>query len=218
MGSPQKGLSTGESEQGGVRSLHTLILDRGRGWRQGLQGDLSLFLPSPSPAEQEAELEHRGWSHCPYLPRHEVDVFRALGDPKEKFCSREVKKRKSSEQTKLSPRQRRFPAGVRERVSMEGDPWKTCGCPTSTVLKYVHTHLHRFAGKVLVILSLSSVPTPVCVGAGGVGLCMSVPAGVCVCKFYFSSASSQPIPYRCPPMSLLVPSLLLSRKLCASIC
>ena len=43
----------------------------------------------------------------------------ALGDPKEKFCSREVKKRKSSERAKLSPRQRRFPAGVREGVSLE---------------------------------------------------------------------------------------------------
>ena len=43
----------------------------------------------------------------------------ALGDPKEKFCSRVVKKRKSSERAKLSPRQRRFPAGIRERVSLE---------------------------------------------------------------------------------------------------
>ena len=215
MGRPQKGLSTGESEQGGVRSLHALILDRGRGWRQRVQGDLSLFLPSSSPAGQKVELEHSGWSHCPCLSQHEVDVFQALGDPKEKFCSREVKKRKSSERAKLSPRQRRFPAGVRERVSMEGDPWKTCGCPTSTVLKSVHAHLHRFAGKVLAILSLSSVPTPECVAAGGVGVYVPVHAGVCVCKFYFSSASSQPIPYS-PPMSLLAPSLFLSRKLCAS--
>ena len=43
----------------------------------------------------------------------------ALGDPKEKFCSRVVKKRKSSERAKLSPRPRRFPAGIRERVSLE---------------------------------------------------------------------------------------------------
>ena len=43
-----------------------------------------------------------------------------MGDPKEKFCSREVKKRKSSEQTKLSPRQRRFLAGVIEGVNGGG--------------------------------------------------------------------------------------------------
>ena len=62
MERPQKGLSTGEREQGGVRSLHTLILDRERGCMQGLRGDLSLFLPSPSPTGQEADLEYRGQS------------------------------------------------------------------------------------------------------------------------------------------------------------
>ena len=43
-----------------------------------------------------------------------------MGDPKEKFCSKEVKMRKGWERAKLSPRQRHFPAGVRERVSMRG--------------------------------------------------------------------------------------------------
>ena len=45
-----------------VRSLHVLILDRERGCMQRLRGDLSLFLPSPSPRGQEADLEHRGQS------------------------------------------------------------------------------------------------------------------------------------------------------------
>ena len=106
-----------------------------------------------------------------------------MEDPKEKLCSREVKKRKSSERAKLSPRQRHFPVHVRERVSMEGDPWKTCGCPISTVLIYVYAHLHRFAGKVLAILFLSSVPTPVCVwgvGVGRGGVYASACRGVCL--------------------------------------
>lgn len=38
---------------------------------------------------------------------------RALGDLKVKFCSTEVKIRKSSERARLSPRQKRLPEGVR---------------------------------------------------------------------------------------------------------
>ena len=80
MERPQKGLSTGESG-GAAWRLHVLIPDRVRGRMQGLRGHLCLFLPSPSSAGQEADLEHRGRSPQPILPGREVDVFRGLGRP-----------------------------------------------------------------------------------------------------------------------------------------
>ena len=118
MERPQKGLSTGESEQGGVRSLHALILDRERGCMQGLRGDLSLFLPSPSPAGQGADLEHRGKSPQPIHPWCKVNVLRGLGKPQGEVLLQGGKDEEGLERAKLSPRQRHFPAGVRERVSM----------------------------------------------------------------------------------------------------
>lgn len=47
---------------------------------------------------------------------------RALGDPKVKFCSTEVKIRKSSERARLSPRQRRLPEDVMGGMCHWGSP------------------------------------------------------------------------------------------------
>lgn len=73
-----------------------LILDGGRGWMQGLRGHLCFFLPSPSSAGQEADLEQSGWSPQPILPGCEVDVFRGLGRPQ-----REVLQQSGQEEEEL---------------------------------------------------------------------------------------------------------------------
>ena len=63
----------------GVRNLHMLILDRGRGWMEGLRGEMTHFSPSPSPAGQEADLEHSGWPPCHICLQHKIIVFWGLG-------------------------------------------------------------------------------------------------------------------------------------------
>ena len=63
---------------------------------QGLRGHLCFFLPSPSSAGQEADLEKRRWSPQPILPWREVDVFRGLGRPQ-----REVLQQSGQEEEEL---------------------------------------------------------------------------------------------------------------------
>ena len=62
-----------------VRNLHMLILDRGRGWMEGLRGEIIHFSPSLSPAGQEADLEHSGWPPCHICLQHKIVVFWGLG-------------------------------------------------------------------------------------------------------------------------------------------
>ena len=119
----QKGLSTGESEQGGVRSLHMLILDPGWGWcMQGLRGDLSLFSPSPSPVEQEADLEHKGQSPQRIHPWHEVNVLSGLGRPQ-----REVMQQGGQDEEELGAgptltQTEAFSCGCKGKGVSEGSP------------------------------------------------------------------------------------------------
>lgn len=73
-----------------------------------------------------------------------------------KFCSTEVKNRKSSERARLSPRQKRLPEGMRGTCVIGG----ALSCPTPTLLGHLRAHLHKFTYEVLLFLS-STQATPV---------------------------------------------------------
>lgn len=74
---------------------------------------------------------------------------RALGDPKVKFCSTEVKIRKSSERARLSPRQRHLPEGVRGGMCHWGRPQEHSAAPPPLsqdicMLIYIDLHVKYF--------------------------------------------------------------------------
>ena len=88
--------------------------------RSGDTRDPGILDHLPSASLTGQELDPIVWGHVahPTLLGSKVNVLRGLGKPQGEVLLQGGKDEEGLERAKLSPRQRHFPAGVRERVSM----------------------------------------------------------------------------------------------------
>ena len=122
-----------------------LILDRERGCMQRLRGDLSLFLPSPSPAGQEADLEHRGQSPQPIHPWCKVNVLRGLVRPQGEVLQQGGKDEEGLGVGQTLIQTEAFSCGCKGECVNEGSPAEQLVAPprkSKDICMFIYIDLH----------------------------------------------------------------------------